>query len=212
MDNWPINPFDTAVIVIILLSGGLAFLRGFTREVLSLLAWVGAAAATWFLFPFVRPIGQGLVSPSWLADGASALGVFIPSLIILWLLSHNLSQQVKSSRVGALDHTLGFIFGLGRGAVLVSILFLGLGWLVPMQPSPPDWVGNARTLPLVSYGASLFLNLKIPPAEAEAQDAALPSTASQASKHPTDSAAETGYKTQQRQTLEQLIEGGNASP
>ncbi|MDP1670716.1 MAG: CvpA family protein, partial [Alphaproteobacteria bacterium] len=109
MDNWPINPFDTAVIVIILLSGGLAFMRGFTREILSLLAWVGAAAVTYAVFPIVRPIGHNYISPSWLADGASGLAVFIPSLLILWLLSHSLSQRVKSSTVGALDHTLGFI-------------------------------------------------------------------------------------------------------
>lgn len=207
MDGWPINPFDTAVIVIILLSGGLAFMRGFTREVLSLLAWVGAAAISYILFPSIRPVGHSFISPSWLADGASALSIFIPSLIILFLLSGSLSKRVKSSSVGALDHTLGFIFGLGRGAVLVAILFLGLGWLIPMEPTPPEWIGGARTLPLVSYGADMFLTLQ--------PDASIPvrkNPDSQAQKQPADRAPERGYKTQQRQSLEQLIEGRDASP
>ncbi len=208
MDGWPINPFDTAVIVIILLSGALAFMRGFTREVLSMLAWVGAAAATYSLFPYVRSIGQSFVSPGWLADGVSALGIFIPSLIILWILSSSLSKRVKSSSVGALDHTLGFIFGLGRGAVLVAILFLGLGWLIPMTPTPPEWIGNARTLPLVSHGADLFLTLQ--PGTSVPAPKSPDSQAQQ--KQPADSAPERGYKTLQRQSLEQLIEGSDASP
>ncbi len=212
MDGWPINPFDTAVILIILLSGALAFMRGFTRELLSLLAWVGAAAATYMLFPNIRPIGHNFISPSWLADGASALGIFVPSLIVLWLLSHSLSQRVKRSKVGALDHTLGFIFGLGRGAVLVAIMFLGLGWLIPMEPTPPEWVSRARTLPLVSYGADLFLNLQSARPAPVQQKTALPGPDSQAQKQPPDSGPERGYKTQQRQSLEQLIEGSDASP
>lgn len=210
MDGWPINPFDTAVIVIILLSGGLAFLRGFTREILSLLAWLGAAAIAYFAFPHVRPMGAAFISPGWLADGASALGAFIPSLIVLWILSHAISQKVKGSRVGALDHTLGFIFGLGRGAALVAILFLGLGWLVPMQPTPPDWVAQARTLPLVSSAANLFLNLRSPSPGAVRERTALPTPVFQVHKRPADSPSETGYKTTQRTTLKHLIEGDYA--
>lgn len=206
MDDWPINPFDTAVIVIILLSGGLAFMRGFTREILSLLAWVGAAAATYVLFPNIRPIGHSYISPEWLADGVSALGIFVPALVILSLLSHSLSRRVKHSTVGALDHTLGFIFGLGRGAVLVAILFLGLGWLIPMEPEPPEWLSSARTLPLVKYGADLFLTLQPGLPAPALQKTALPGEASAEPKQTPDSRAETGYKTLQRRALEQLIE------
>lgn len=211
MNGWPINLFDTAVILIVLLSGGLAFLRGFTRETLSLLAWVGAALAAWLLFPYARPIGQNLISAKWLADGATGLALYIPSLIILSIVSHHVSQMVKSSTISALDRTLGFIFGLGRGAVMVAILYLGMGWLIPMQP-PPEWVNGARTLPLIQYGADLFLSLnpdgqKILPAAPPAPAAAPP----EPSKQPPDNAAETGYKTLQRRALEQLIDEGNAS-
>ncbi|MEQ1889923.1 MAG: CvpA family protein [Alphaproteobacteria bacterium] len=212
MSGWPINPFDTSVILIILLSGGLAFMRGFTREILSLLAWAGAAAATYALFGSVSPIGNAYISPGWLADAISALGIFVPALIILWLLSGSLSQRVKSSAIGALDRTLGFIFGLGRGAVMVSILFLGLGWLIPMEPDPPDWAGEARTLSLVRYGSELFLNLQPGDAASAAQKTLQTRALAPTSKHTPDSQTETGYKTNQRQSLEQLIEGQDASP
>jgi len=76
-----------------------------------------------------------------------------------------------------------------------------------MEPTPPEWIGSARTLPLVSYGADLFLTLQ--------PGASIPvrkTPDSQAQKQPADSAPERGYKTQQRQSLEQLIEGSDASP
>jgi membrane protein required for colicin V production len=212
MDGWPINPFDASVILIVLLSGGLAFMRGFTREILSLLAWAGAAAVTYALFGLVRPMANIYVSPSWLADGVGALGIFVPSLIVLWILSNSLSQRVKSSSAGALDRTLGFIFGLGRGAVMVAILFLGLGWLIPMEPTPPEWVANARTLPLVKYGSEQFLTLQRDGAPEAMQKPVSPQAAVPNAKHTPDSPAETGYKTNQRQSLEHLIEGDDASP
>lgn len=208
MNEWPINLFDTAVILIILLSGGLAFMRGFTREILSLLAWAGAAAATYAGFPLLSPIGHLYVSPSWLADGVSAMAIFVPALLILWMLSSNLSQRVKNSAVGALDRTLGFIFGVGRGAVMATILFLGMGWLIPMEPEQPEWLSSARTLPLVEYGAGLFMSLPPPKSATGVMKIALP----EAQKQTPDSAAETGYKTGQRRSLEQLIKGGEASP
>lgn len=212
MDGWPINPFDASVILIILFSGGLAMMRGFTREILSLLAWAGAAAATYALFALVRPIANTYVSPGWLADGAAALAIFVPSLIVLWILSNSLSQRVKTSSAGALDRTLGFLFGLGRGAVIVAILFLGLGWLIPMEPTPPEWVAKARTLPLVKYGSEQFLSLQRDVAPEAMQKSVSPPAVVPDAKHSPDSPTETGYKTHQRQSLEQLIEGKDASP
>ena len=186
-------------------------MRGFTREILSLLAWAGAAAVTYALFPLLRPLGNLYISPGWLADGASALGIFLPALLLLWMLSSNLSQRVKKSSIGALDRTLGFVFGLGRGTVLVAILFLGLGWLIPMEPAPPAWVAGARTLPLVEYGAAMFLNIQ--QVQTPLSIVKMPQPAAAADeKHSPDSPAETGYKSQQRQSLEQLIEGRDAAP
>jgi membrane protein required for colicin V production len=49
---------------------------------------------------------------------------------------------VLDSRVGALDRTLGFIFGLARGFLLVAIVFILFSALARDQP---EWVRNARS-------------------------------------------------------------------
>src|SRR3954447_25207308 len=53
--------------------------------------------------------------------------------------------MILDSRVGALDRTLGFLFGLARGLVIVVVAFLFFNWLVPDR-SQPEWVKNAKSL------------------------------------------------------------------
>ena len=52
--------------------------------------------------------------------------------------------MVLDSRVGALDRTLGFLFGLARGLVIVVVAFLFFDWLVPDR-SQPEWVRDAKS-------------------------------------------------------------------
>ena len=51
--------------------------------------------------------------------------------------------MVLDSRVGALDRTLGFLFGLGRGLIIVVIAYMFFDWLVPDR-SKPDWVAACQ--------------------------------------------------------------------
>ena len=63
-------------------------------------------------------------SPS-IAQIAVRRGVFIIALlIVVRLISYRISDGVLDSRVGALDRTLGFVFGLARGFLLVAIVFI----------------------------------------------------------------------------------------
>jgi membrane protein required for colicin V production len=52
--------------------------------------------------------------------------------------------MVLDSRIGALDRTLGFLFGLGRGLLIVVVAFLFFAWLVPPR-TQPTWVANAKS-------------------------------------------------------------------
>ncbi|MGH6676198.1 MAG: CvpA family protein, partial [Xanthobacteraceae bacterium] len=54
------------------------------------------------------------------------------------------SDMVLDSRVGALDRTLGFLFGLGRGLIIVVVAFGFFDWLVPAK-SQPTWVTDAKS-------------------------------------------------------------------
>jgi membrane protein required for colicin V production len=144
------NALDMFVIGVIVLSGLLAFARGFVKEALSIVGWIGAIAASAYALPYVRPLTQHLVRSTAVADAIAAGVVFIVVLIILSVITSAIARRVKHSSLSALDRTLGLIFGLARGALLVCIAFIALSFVLPRGGDRPRWVADARTLPLVA--------------------------------------------------------------
>ena len=142
---------DLAVITVVLISGMLALLRGFTREVLAILSWVAAAAAAYFFYPLALPYIKPYVSKDEIALAASVASVFFVALIAVSLVTVKLSDVILDSKVGALDRTLGFLFGAVRGALLAVVAFVFYSWLVP-ETNQPEWVKDARAKPFLTAG------------------------------------------------------------
>jgi membrane protein required for colicin V production len=138
----PISWLDVILIVIMLISGFLAMVRGFTREVLSIFSWAVAAVAALYLTPKYASVLDPYVNNQSIAQSVFAAGVFIITLILVSLITFRVSDRVLDSRVGALDRTLGFVFGLARGFLLVAIVFILFSALARDQP---EWVRNARS-------------------------------------------------------------------
>ncbi|MCC3247356.1 CvpA family protein [Methylocystis sp. WRRC1] len=142
---------DLAVIIIVLVSGMLALLRGFTREVLAILSWVVAAAAAYYLHPMAMPYIKPYISKDEIALAAAVASVFFVALILVSIVTVKLSDLILDSKIGALDRTLGFVFGAARGVLLAIVAFAFYGWLVP-EANQPEWVRNARAKPILQAG------------------------------------------------------------
>jgi membrane protein required for colicin V production len=140
----PITLLDVLLLVVMLISGLLAMIRGFMREVLSIAAWGIAAAVTLWAFPRVTPLAQTYFSSDTVAKGVSIAVVFLVTLLVVSIVTVRISDMVLDSKVGALDRSLGFLFGLGRGLIIVVVAFLFFAWLVPDR-SQPDWVRGAKS-------------------------------------------------------------------
>jgi len=140
----PITILDIILLAVMLLSGLLAMIRGFMREILSIAAWAAAAVATLYLYSRLLPFAKQYFNNDIVAAGAVIGGVFLGTLIIVSVLTVRLSDMILDSRIGALDRTLGFLFGLGRGLIIVVVAFLFFDWLVP-QKSQPTWVSGAKS-------------------------------------------------------------------
>lgn len=158
MSAWPINFFDLMVIVIVLLSGLVAFARGMVRELLKLASWIGAAVVTSYGFAYVRPMLRDLIHIRPIADAVGAIGIFLISLILFSFVANLIAEHVRDSAFKGFDRTLGFVFGLIRGAVIVSLAYLFL-ILIVTPANLPDWIREARTRPLVEYGVELLATM-----------------------------------------------------
>jgi membrane protein required for colicin V production len=140
----PITLLDIILITVMLVSALLAMIRGFMREVLSIAAWVIAALATLYAYSKLLPYAKSYFNNDIVAAGVTIGGTFLLTLIIVSVITVRFSDMVLDSRVGALDRTLGFLFGLGRGLIIVVVAFLFFSWLVPAR-TQPAWVANAKS-------------------------------------------------------------------
>uniref|UniRef100_UPI0025DD5AD4 CvpA family protein n=1 Tax=Thalassospira sp. UBA1131 TaxID=1947672 RepID=UPI0025DD5AD4 len=150
--------FDLIVVGILLISGIFAFFRGFIHETLSMMGWVGAGLVALYGYPVARPYVRELIPSELIADLATGVGLFLISFLIFSFISGRIGRAVQNSGLDSLDSTLGFVFGLLRGALIVCIGFLSLSWLLPAD-SQPDWVRDARTRPVLEEGAFLIMRM-----------------------------------------------------
>ena len=204
----PFEILDLILIGIMLISGLLALMRGFTREVLSLVAWGLAALAAYFAIkqqPLIDLVLPYVEKPV-LAQVTVAAVTFLVVLIVISVISVKISDYVVDSSAGAFDRTLGFIYGLARGFVLVAIAYLFYGWLLPLEKQD-DWVKNARSLPYIRQAGEILLSF-MPPDIAET----LNNTALMNDQANPPNPDEPGYQNNEAQGLDNLIQGTGVNP
>jgi membrane protein required for colicin V production len=143
---------DGVVLTIVAFSGVLGFLSGMVREVFGLAAWIGAGVAAWYFFPDVQGLARQEITNPDVADPVAFGGVFLLVLIMLSLVARASGKLVRGSVLGGLDRTLGLVYGLARGGVLLIAVYVIAGIAEPMDHWP-DQVLEARTLPSIYLGA-----------------------------------------------------------
>lgn len=191
INDLPINVFDAAVILVLLISAFLAYSRGFVHEVLSIGGWIGAIFATFYGFPYLKPYARDLIAIDLAADLAAGLVIFLISLVLLSYVSRSIADKVQSSALNALDRALGFLFGLARGAVIVCVAYIGLGLVLPPRDQP-RLITEAKSMDLIKPGAELLAAL-------------LPANAS--SDAISDAATKAGQKTKEILGAKRAVDG-----
>ncbi len=152
------NAVDLAVLAVIALSAIFAFARGLVREALSIVAWLGAALITIYGFAYAEGVVGHFVTTPLLAELIAGAGLFLVALIGLTILTGYIARFAHSSALSPIDRTLGLVFGVGRGLVLVSVAYLVVDISLP-QPDRPGWLQNARSAPFLAQGADMLRGL-----------------------------------------------------
>ncbi len=128
----PITILDLVLLGVMLISGLLAMVRGFMREILSIAAWGAAALVTLYAFSKLLPTAKTYFNNDTVATVVVVAGTFIGTLIVVSVITVRISDMILDSRIGALDRTLGFLFGLAsrpfdRGGRLPVLQLAGPG-------------------------------------------------------------------------------------
>ncbi|MES2608186.1 MAG: CvpA family protein [Pseudomonadota bacterium] len=150
--------FDGIIIGVALLSALMGLMRGLTREVLGLASWIGGASLTFVGMPFVQIIARRYIQNGMMADVAAAVGLFLLFLILFSVISHTLSGFIRQSVLGGIDRSLGFLFGVGRGIIVLCIFQLIISCFVPRHKQPETFQNN-RFAPMIYKGSDLIFSL-----------------------------------------------------
>ncbi|MDF3608454.1 CvpA family protein [Paracoccus sp. DMF-8] len=148
MDGFTI--IDGIVAAVIILSAILAYARGFVRESLAILGWIGAAVLAFIFAATVRPmvaqvpgLNRFLADSCELATIAGFAVVFAVALVIFSVITPLFSSVVQRSALGGVDQGMGFLFGVARGVLLVAVAFIVYDRV--MASEPVAVVDNSRS-------------------------------------------------------------------
>lgn len=119
----------------------MSLIRGATREILAIGGWVIAAFVALYLHPFVDAPWKATAVYEWVWIAI----LFFATLILVSLATVRLSDAILDSKIGTLDRTVGFFFGVLRGFVVI-IIFYGITAEYYPSLSPPDWMRNIPLL------------------------------------------------------------------
>lgn len=138
--NWA----DYAIIVIIILSVGISFIRGFVREILSILGWIIVFWVSIVYFDSFANLLTPFIKSQTSRQVISFVFLFISILVIVLLLNYLISKMLLTRRFDGTDRILGVFFGLIRGILLISVLLL-LASLTNVTQS--QWWNDSVTIP-----------------------------------------------------------------
>lgn len=151
------NAVDIVVLVVLGASGLFALIRGFVYEVLAVVGWVAAALAALWSLPMMRKLLEPYIVGDVLVDIVGGGIVFIIVLVASSFITQAVGRRVRSSVVGPLDRTMGFLFGVARGVIVASLCFIVVVKL--WSPGEPDLLKAAKTRPLLVEGQRLIFSV-----------------------------------------------------
>lgn len=170
MDFTGLTYLDYAVVFILICSTLFAFIRGFIGSFLSLGGWILAIYLSYTLFPSIKPLMEEKIKSPVIIVVLGHAGLLIGFLIVFGILNILSTNMVKGMTTGIIDRSLGAGFGIIRGAIIISFIFLivstGVGIFNGVDQEKdekgievdtmPKWLSNSKSFPYMNEGSHML--------------------------------------------------------
>jgi membrane protein required for colicin V production len=113
---------DIVIVSIIAISSLIGVFRGLVRELMSLVGWIVSAWLAWRYAYVFAPVFDSVIESSDVRKAASFITIFLVSLVLFALLSYFISKIMSKSALKGMDRTLGMLFGLLRGVIIIAVV------------------------------------------------------------------------------------------
>ena len=145
MEALGLNIADWFILIVLTASGLISLARGFTKEFLSLFLWIVAFVAAVSLESFATPSINEYVGNEEISKILSYIVVFMICIILGGMVIKFISKLIKWSGASGFDRFLGVLFGLGRGLIVLFVIFL----LLPSSVKSTDLIDKSKITPLI---------------------------------------------------------------
>ena len=153
--------FDVIALLVILASAAAGWVRGGTREIITLLSFVLAAFVALVALPLTAPLGRVLVDPDWAGTIAAAIASFLAIYFGIRIFGSILSKRAQAHpQLGSLDRIVGIFVGAARSLVLLGAIHLVIVAALPGEKTP-RWLSEAALRP-VTAGAARMIQIVLP--------------------------------------------------
>lgn len=153
--------FDVIAILVILGSAAAGWVRGGTREIITLLSFVVAAFIALVALPVTAPIGRGLIDPDWAGTILAAIASFLLIYFGIRIFGSALSKKAQAHpHLGGVDRFIGVFVGAARALVLLGAIHLVVVAAMPGEKTP-RWLSEAALRP-VTAGAARMIQIVLP--------------------------------------------------
>ena len=226
---------DIGVLLIVFVSAGVSFFRGFVREVLTIFGVIGGAAAAWTFGPKLSPVFRGwfgveegkpvekmfdVIPYNYVADICAYGAIFLAVFLILQLISYFMSASVKAVGLGPVDRSLGVIFGIARALLFLGIIYAVVGSIFSNEQKK-EVLGESKTIVYIDAVADWLKGFMPGNSEKSAKEnvsSGLQELKSGVEQKVQDHIEEplkekaSGYTDRAREKMDALIENENATP
>jgi len=142
------NPFDILIIVILGYSLVRGLFRGLVKELASIIGVLGGFYAAYTYYNLLADLLAGLIHDTSYLNILSFMIIFCSVLIVVSVLGIIIKYLLNIAFLGWVDRIGGVIFGMAKGILIVSVIFISLTAFLPKGSA---FLKNSMLAPHVSW-------------------------------------------------------------
>lgn len=150
---------DSVLAFIIIFFSAFGLIRGFLKEISSLLIWFGSFYLTSTLKPYLLPFFADKIKIPFLLDTIINVASFAILITVLSIISNYLTIILKKIIPSNIDGTLGIIIGFVKGFLISALIIAFIKILYDKSNNKPLWINNSKVYNSISYNDNMFVGM-----------------------------------------------------
>ena len=150
-----LNLFDVVFIIVCLISIFFAIKNGLIKSLFNLIKWILIIYIIKNIFSYLRPIFDQYIPNQTIAE----ISIFFSALVVSYILISSINRVIigiiQPKRSAFVDLSLGGLFGLLRGYVIIVLLFSFIDSNLNSR-NWPNYLKNGSFFNVVEYGDELI--------------------------------------------------------